>query len=110
MRKTLFNLVVLLAVAACGQTAAPGSARGGLSDAAALAAAAVPGNAADTSVPDAATVFAAQDRAAIAAAAPLPPANPASSSLSKTEESKAMPLPGQANDHSVPARERQLGK
>lgn len=67
----------------------------------------------DPSVPDASTVFAAQDAAEKAKAmedttalqqkpAPQEP-------MSKTEESKAMPLPGQVNDHSNTALDKSKG-
>ncbi len=64
---------------------------------------------ADTSVPDAATSFAAQDAAARAkalqdTAAALNKSGPPST-MTKEQESKAMPLPGQANDHSATARD-----
>lgn len=62
----------------------------------------------DTAPPDAATVFAVQDAAdrakvrqdADATNKPVP-----ATTMTKGEESKAMPLPGQANDHSSPARD-----
>lgn len=62
----------------------------------------------DPTVPDAATVFAAQDAADRAktlqeAAARNKPVS--ATTMTKAEESKAMPLPGQANDHSSPSRE-----
>lgn len=67
----------------------------------------------DPSVPDASTAFAAQDAADKAKAmedttalqqkpAPQEP-------MTKTEESKAMPLPGQANDHSTTALDNNKG-
>ena len=67
----------------------------------------------DPSVPDAATVFAAQDAAEKAKAmqettalqdkpAPQEP-------MTEAEESKAMPLPAQANDHSTTALDKHNG-
>ena len=67
----------------------------------------------DPSVPDASTVFAAQDAADKAQAmqettamqqkaAPQEP-------MTKAEESKAMPLPAQANDHSTTAIDKNKG-
>ena len=61
------------------------------------------GVAADPSVPDAATTFATQ-AAADRAKAPTP------STMTAEQESKAMPMPGQANDHSTTARDKQPGK
>ncbi len=64
----------------------------------------------DPSLPDAATTFAAQDAADKAkvgqntAALPQKPAS--REKMTKEEESKAMPLPGQANDHSTPALDK----
>lgn len=58
---------------------------------------------ADPSVPDAATIFATQDTTAIQK-------KPATSEkMTKAEESRAMPLPGQANDHSTPALDKNKG-
>lgn len=57
----------------------------------------------DPSLPDAATVFATQDTTALQK-------KPATSEkMTKAEESKAMPLPGQANDHSTPALDKSKG-
>jgi len=66
----------------------------------------LPGMSLDPSVPDAATVFAAADAAnrikfARAAAAVQKP-GPVGKVMTKEEESKSMPMPGQANDHSTP--------
>lgn len=67
----------------------------------------------DPSAPDAATTFAAQDVAGKTEAAqgtvalqqkPAP-----QEKMTKTEESKAMPLPGQANDHSTTALDKNKG-
>jgi hypothetical protein len=59
----------------------------------------------DSSVPDASTTFAAQDAAEKTKATPdtaAPQQKPArEEEMTKAEESKAMPLPGQANDHST---------
>ena len=55
-----------------------------------------------TSVPDAAASFAAQDAAELAKAA-------TPSTVTAEQESKAMPMAGQANDHSTPARDKQPG-
>ena len=77
----------------------------------------------DTSEPNAAAAFAAQDAAdrakaaamgaSAAAAAPTAAAmvnSRAPNTMSKDQESKAMPLPGQANDHSTPTRDKKLVK
>ena len=53
----------------------------------------------DTSVPSAAAVLRTPTPAAATTA---PPQARSNSSLSRADESLAMPLPGQANDHSVP--------
>jgi hypothetical protein len=52
---------------------------------------------ANTSVPDAATVF-----APAAGAQPASAAGRANEAMSKAQESSAMPMQGQANDHSAP--------
>ena len=67
------------------------------------------GGAPDTSVPDAASTFAAQDateraKALQDAAAALNKTGPPTT-MSKEQESKTMPLPGQANDHSTAGRD-----
>lgn len=53
----------------------------------------------DVSVPSAAAVLAAPSATTTPA---TPPQARSNSSLSRADESRAMPLPGQANDHSVP--------
>jgi hypothetical protein len=64
----------------------------------------------DPSVPDASTVFAAQDSAEKARAmqdtAALQQKPAPQETMTKAEESKAMPLPGQANDHSTTALDK----
>ena len=67
----------------------------------------------DPSVPDAATAFAAQDpgdktKATQSTTAMQHKAAP-QETMTKTEESKAMPLPGQANDHSTTALDKKAG-
>ena len=66
----------------------------------------------DTSVPDAAQTFATQGAAAAARASASaavanvgPPSN-----MSKDQESKSMPMVGQANDHSAATRDKQTGR
>ena len=66
------------------------------------AAAPASGAAADTSVPAAAATFAAQAAADLAKAA-------TPTTMTAEQESKAMPMPGQANDHSTTARNKQPG-
>ena len=70
------------------------------------------GTTGDTSVPDAAQTFATQGAAAAARASASaavanvgPPSN-----MSKDQESKSMPLVGQANDHSAATRDKQTGR
>ena len=67
----------------------------------------------DPSVPDASTVFAAQDAAEKARAmqdtAALQQKSAPQEKMTKAEESKAMPLPGQANDHSTTALDKNKG-
>jgi hypothetical protein len=58
----------------------------------------------DPSVPDASEVFAAQ-----AAIVPQPAATP-EKKMTKDEESKAMPMAGQANNHSAPVPAKTVGK
>ena len=60
------------------------------------------GAAAATSVPDAGATFAAQDAAALAKVA-------TPSTMTAEQESKAMPMTGQVNDHSAPARDKRPG-
>ena len=67
----------------------------------------------DPSVPDASTVFAAQDAAdktkAMQDSAELQQKPAPQEEMTKAEESKAMPLPGQANDHSTTALDKNKG-
>ena len=67
----------------------------------------------DPSLPDAATALAAQDAADKTKAMPDSTAlqqKPApKETMSKAEESKAMPLPGQVNDHSTTALDTNKG-
>ena len=67
----------------------------------------------DPSVPDASTVFAAQDAAQRAKAMPDPTALQQKAApqekMTVAEELKAMPLPGQANDHSTTALDKGKG-
>lgn len=68
----------------------------------------------DPSVPDAGAVFAAQDAAdkamnAKAAPAPAAAATP-QKPMTEAEESKSMPMAGQANNHSTPAPAKAAGK
>jgi hypothetical protein len=67
----------------------------------------------DPSVPDASVVFAAQDAAdkamnAKAASAPAAAATP-QKQMTDAEESKSMPMAGQANNHSTPAPAKAAG-
>jgi len=65
------------------------------------------------SVPDAATTFAAQDAADKTKATPdttaLQQKSAPQEKMTKAEESMAMPLPGQANDHSTTALDKNKG-
>ena len=67
----------------------------------------------DPSVPDAATVFAAQDAAdktkAMQDTTALQQKAAPQEEMTKAQESKAMPLPGQANDHSTTALDKSKG-
>jgi hypothetical protein len=67
----------------------------------------------DPSLPDAATTFAAQDAAdktkAIQDTNALQQRKVPQEKMTKTEELKAMPLPGQANDHSTTALDKKKG-
>jgi hypothetical protein len=67
----------------------------------------------DPSLPDAATVFAAQDAAEKAKAMQdttvLQQKSAPQEKMTKAEESKALPLPGQANDHSTTALDKSKG-
>jgi len=104
------SLAVALSLAACGRDSGPVVvAPAPVVATAAIGPAAPAGVRMDTSVPDATSVFAAQAAAerakalqdAAAAANNSGPPN----SMSKEQESKAMPLAGQANDHSTPGRD-----
>lgn len=67
----------------------------------------------DASVPDASSALATQDAADKAKATPdttaLQHKQAPQESMTKAEESKAMPLPGQANDHSTTALDKKKG-
>ena len=67
----------------------------------------------DPSLPDAAAVFAAQDAAektkALQETTALQQKPSPQETMTKVEESKAMPLPGQANDHSTTALDKSKG-
>ena len=67
----------------------------------------------DPSLPDAATVFAqrdAEDKAkAMQDTAGLQAGSGARTDMTKAQESKAMPMPGQANDHSNVALDKAKG-
>ena len=67
----------------------------------------------DPSVPDAATVFAAQDAAentkAIQDSIAMQQKPAPQEEMTKAEESQAMPLPAQANDHSTTALDKNKG-
>ena len=67
----------------------------------------------DPSVPDASAVFAAQDAAdkakAMEDATALQQKPAPQEPMTQVEESKAMPLPGQANDHSTTAIDKNNG-
>lgn len=85
----------LLGLAACDKTSTPPQTP--VVDAPA-AATATAGSASDPSVPSAASVFPAAS--AIKAETPTVRSN---SAMSAAQESTAMPMPGQNNDHSAPA-------
>ena len=65
-------------------------------------------------MPDAATAFAAQDAAektkAMQDTAALQQKAAPQEKMTKAEESKAMPLPSQANDHSTTALDKKKGR
>lgn len=84
-------VVTALALAACGQgpTDPPKPVQGETAPTTA--------GAADTSVPDAGSVL-----TPATAAKADPAAGRSNNSMSRTQESSAMPLPGQNNDHSAP--------
>ena len=67
----------------------------------------------DPSLPDAATALAAQDAAdktkAMQGTTALQQKPAPQEKMTKTEESKAMPLPGQANDQSTTALDKKTG-
>ena len=67
----------------------------------------------DPSVPDASTVFAAKDAAdktkAMQDTTALQQKPALQEEMTKAEESKAMPLPGQVNDHSTTALDKNKG-
>ena len=103
--------VLAFGLSACGQDARPAlgePVRPETAQAAAAPSSRVP----DTSVPDAATAFAAQDAAERAKALPAVVASnkpDPPTTMTPAQESKSMPMAGQANDHSVPATAKQRG-
>lgn len=110
--KPAFGLAVSIAVAlnlvACDRDAGSVLPSAGPT-AAASRSASSGGVARDTSVPDASSTFAAQDateraKALQDTAAALNKSGPPTT-MSTEQESKTMPMPGQANDHSTPARD-----
>jgi len=97
-----------LNLAACGRDTGPAPAVPAATTAA-IGSTTSAGAGRDTSLPDASSTFAAQEAALRAkalqdAAAALNDSGPPST-MSKEQESKTMPLPGQANDHSTAARD-----
>ena len=97
------TLAITLNLVACGRSAGP------VLPVAPAASAAAAWPASDPSRPDAASVFAALDDAERAkalqdAAAALNTSGP-QNTMTKEQESKAMPLRGQANDHSAVVRD-----
>ena len=105
---TALAFTLTLNLAACGRDTGPVPAVPATTTAA-VGPATSSGVGSDTSVPDASSSFAAQDAAMRAkalqdAAAALNTSGPPST-MSKEQESKTMPLPGQANDHSTGARD-----
>lgn len=101
---------VTLSLAACGRDTDPVLPKPVAATAAvAVAPPTAAGTTPDTSVPDASRTFADQDaaeraKASQGTAAALNQSGPPNT-MSEAQESKAMPLAGQANDHSTPARE-----
>jgi hypothetical protein len=103
-----------MVVAGCQNSDAPEITSNGVPQERASSATSIPQFAkGDPSVPDASTVFAAQDvmekvdamrdtNTLQQKAAPQEP-------MSSVEESKAMPMPGQANDHSTTALDKNKG-
>ncbi len=106
-RRLLVGAVATLSLAACQNESA------GVPDDTRLPAI-VTATPATPAVPDAATALAAQDAADKAKArqhggTSLDTSNPAST-MSKGEESRSMPQPGQANDHSTLAPDKSQAK
>ena len=103
----LVAVVALVTLTACSRNTAPPRTPPNVPQPVVQTTAELPARAAvgDTSVPDAATVFAAQD----AAAAEANPDSRPATALTKDQELKSMPMPGQANDHSVPAPAKSAG-
>ena len=113
-RSIFIGAALALTLAACQKSDAPSSTSSGVPPEPVANATPIPQMPkGDPSVPDAATVFAAQDAAEKAKAmqettalqqkpAPQEP-------MTRAEESKAMPLPSQANDHSTTALDKNKG-
>ena len=113
-RSIFIGAAIAIALAGCQRSDAPAVTSNGAPPGSAATATPIPQfSKGDPSVPDASTVFAAQDAADKAKAmqdatalqqkpAPMEP-------MTKTDESKAMPLPGQANDHSTTALDKKKG-
>jgi hypothetical protein len=102
------TLTLALNLVACGRNADPVPA-GSTAASASVGQSILVGVVVDTSVPDASLALGASDDAKRAAAATETAAAMNKSgppnTMSEEEESKAMPLSGQANDHSAPARD-----
>ena len=113
-RSIFIGAVIAMVLAGCQKSEAPAITSNGARQESVTTATPIPQfSKGDPSVPDAATALAAQDAADKAKAmqdttalqqkpAPQEP-------MTKVEESKAMPLPGQANDHSSTALDKNKG-
>jgi hypothetical protein len=113
-RTVFMGLAISIALAGCQPADTPGTASNGAPPESVVTRTPIPQfPKGDPSVPDASTVFAAQDAADKAKAmedtAALQQKPAPQEPMTKAEESTAMPLPAQANDHSTTALDKNKG-
>jgi hypothetical protein len=114
LRPIFIGAALAMALAACQKSDAPAVVSNGAPPESVSNAAPIPQFAkGDPSVPDASKVFAAQDAEEKAKLAQdvttLQQKAEPQEAMTRTEEAKAMPLPGQANDHSTTALDNNKG-
>ena len=114
LRSVFVGAALTMALAGCQKSDAPAITSNGAPPEPVTNAAPIPQMPkGDPSVPDATTAFAAQDAAektkAMQDTTALQQKPAPQEEMTKVEESKAMPLPGQANDHSTTALDKSNG-